>query len=442
MISKIIGISALAGIRARALTAAVTIALCAAGTSRAAAAGDPADADASAAASAQSDASSMSCDWVGTWATALTTASPFDTNRSQTGFENESIRMIVQTSIGGGLVRIRLSNVYGDRPLTIGHATVARPTAAATGDVDPRTVRPLTFRGLPTVTVAAGSEMVSDPVLLSVQPLGQLAVTVYLPQATGPVSWHWFARQAAFIYAGDHAANPGGGGASMTINSFYFLAGVEVPDDHRADGAVVVLGDSISDGPFQALNANTRWPDFLAQRLTRQHHRTRELGVLNLALSGNASGHDGDEVGLPELGPSGLNRLGEHVFTQPGVRTVIVQLGINDIFQHDDGPDAIIAALQQIAADLHQRHLRVLLSTIVPATGDPSWTAVREATRQAVNRYVRTTGDSDGVVDLDLAVRDPANPAQLNPAFDGGDHVHPTAAGNRAIAEIVPLSQL
>jgi lysophospholipase L1-like esterase len=189
------------------------------------------------------------------------------------------------------------------------------------------------------------------------------------------------ARQAAFIYAGDHAENPSGGGASMTINSFYFLSGV------------------------------------------------------------NASGHDGAEVGLPELGPSGLNRLGEHVFTQPGVRTVIVQLGLNDIFQHDDGPDAIIAALQQTAVDLHQRRLRVLLSTIVPATGDPSWTPVREATRQAVNRYVRTTRDADGVVDLDRAVRDPANPAQLNPAFDGGDHVHPTAAGNRAIAEIVPLSR-
>jgi lysophospholipase L1-like esterase len=250
------------------------------------------------------------------------------------------------------------------------------------------------------------------------------------------------ARQAAFIYAGDHAENPSSGGASMTINSFYFLSGVEVPDDHGADGAVVVLGDSISDGPFQALNANTRWPDFLAQRITRERHGARELGVLNHALSGNASGHDGAEVGLPELGPSGLNRLGEHVFTQPGVRTVIVQLGLNDIFQHDDGPDAIIAALQQTAVDLHQRRLRVLLSTIVPATGDPSWTPVREATRQAVNRYVRTTRDADGVVDLDRAVRDPANPAQLNPAFDGGDHVHPTAAGNRAIAEIVPLSRL
>jgi lysophospholipase L1-like esterase len=382
------------------------------------------------------------CDWVGTWATALTTASPFDTGRSLSGFENESIRMIVQTSIGGGLVRIRLSNVYGDRALTIGHATVARPTTPSAADLDPRTLRPLSFHGRPSVTVPAGAEVVSDPVPLLVQPLGQLAVTVYLPQATGPTSWHWFARQTAFVYAGDHAADAGGGGSTMTLEHFYFLAGVEVPDDHRADGAVVVLGDSISDGPFLTLDANQRWPDFLAQRLSHKRHGARDLGVLNLALSGNAAGHDGVEVGLPELGPSGLDRLAEHVFIQPGARTVIVELGLNDIFQHDDGPEAIISALRQIAADLHAQHLRVLLSTLVPATGDPSWTPVREATRQAVNQYVRTTRDADGVVDFDRALRDPADPARLNPAFDRGDHVHPNELGNMAIAEIVPLSRL
>lgn len=381
------------------------------------------------------------CDWVGTWATALTTASPFDTGGSLSGFENESIRMIVQTSIGGGLVRIRLSNVYGDRALTIGHASVARPMTPSAADLDPRTLRLLSFHGRPSVTVPAGAEVVSDPVPLSVQPLGQLAVTIYLPEATGPTSWHWFSRQTAFVYGGDHAADPSGAAATMTLEHFYFLAGVEVPDDHRTDGAVVVLGDSISDGPFLTLNANQRWPDFLAQRLSRRRHGA-DLGVLNLALSGNAAGHDGIEVGLPELGPSGLDRLAEHVFVQPGVRTVIVELGINDIFQHDDGPEAIIAALHQIAADLHAQHVRVLLSTMVPATGDPSWTAVREATRQAVNHYVRTTRDADGVVDFDLALRDPADPARLNPTFDRGDHVHPNELGNMAIADIVPLSRL
>jgi lysophospholipase L1-like esterase len=413
--------------------AAVAVAaLCASGVAPRAAAAVPDDAS----------AASAHCDWVGTWATALTTASPFDTGRSLSGFENESIRMIVQTSIGGGQVRIRLSNTYGDRDLTIGHATVARPAAPSAPDLDPRTVKQLSFHGRPTVIVPMGGEVVSDPVPLSVQPLSQLAVTVYLPQATGPTSWHWFSRQTAFVYDGDRAASSGGDGATMTLEHFYFLAGVEVPDDRRTDGAVAVLGDSISDGPFLTLNANQRWPDFLAQRLSRKRHGAHELGVLNLALSGNPAAHGGDEVGLPELGPSGLDRLGEHIFVQPGVRTVIVQLGLNDIFQHDDGPEAIIAGLQQIAADLRQHGLRVLLSTLVPATGDPSWTPVREATRQAVNQYARTTRDADGVVDLDLALRDPADPSRLNPAFDRGDHVHPNEQGNMAIADIVPLSRL
>jgi hypothetical protein len=385
MRSKIFSLSALAGISGRALaaTAAMTAAaLCApGGTPRAAASGGASDgAGATAAASAQ-PGSSTRCDWVGTWATALTAASPFDTGRSLSGFADESIRMIVQTSIGGGVVRIRLSNAHGAQALTIGHATVARPATPSAPDLDPRTVRPLSFRGRQAVTVPPGGEVVSDPVPMFVQPLSQLAVTIYLPQATGPTSWHWFARQTAFVYDGDHVMAPGGDGSTMTLEHFYFLAGVEVRDDDRGDGAVVVLGDSISDGPFLTLDANQRWPDFLAQRIARPRHGARELGVLNLALSGNAAAHDGDEVGLPELGPSGLNRLGEHVFVQPGVRTVIVELGLNDIFQHDDPPEAIIAGLQQIAVELRQHGLRVLLSTLVPATGDASWTPVREAQR-------------------------------------------------------------
>ncbi|HEX3477683.1 MAG TPA: GDSL-type esterase/lipase family protein [Kofleriaceae bacterium] len=431
MRSKILSVSALAGISGRALAATAAMTVVALGAPGAAAP-----------ASAQPSESSARPEWVGTWATALTAASPFDTGRSLSGFEDESIRMIVQTSVGGGLVRIRLSNAHGDRALTIGHATVARPASPSAPDLEPHSVKQLSFRGRLTVTVPAGEEVVSDPLPMFVQPLSQLAVTIYLPQATGPASWHWFARQTAFVYDGDHAADPAGDGSTMTLESFYFLAGVEVRDDERRDGAVVVLGDSISDGPFLTLNANQRWPDFLAQRISRTRHGARELGILNVALSGNAAAHDGDELGLPELGPSGLNRLGEHVFDQPGVRTVIVELGLNDIFQHDDSPEAIVAGLQQIAVELHQHGLRVLLSTLVPATGDPSWTPVREATRQAVNQYVRTTRDADGVVDLDLALRDPANPAQLNPAFDGGDHVHPNAQGNMAIAAIVPLSRL
>ncbi len=445
MKSKILNRAALARVPGRAVAAAAVMAaaLCTPGpTPRAAAAGGADEASATALSSAPGSGPPGRREWVGTWATALTAASPFDTGRSLSGFEDESIRTIVQTSIGGGRVRIRLSNVYGEGDLTIGHATVARPAAPSAPELDPRTVKELTFGGSQSVIVPAGREVLSDPVQMFVQPVSPLAVTIYLPQATGPTSWHWFARQTAYVYDGDHASVAGGDGYTSTLEHFFFLAGVEVQGGHRADGAVVVLGDSIADGPFLALDANLRWPDFLARRIDRHRHRARDLGVLNLALSGNPAGHDGDEVGLPELGPSGLHRLNEHVHVQPGVRTVIVALGLNDIFQHDDPPEAIIASLQQIAADLRQERLRVLLGTMGPATGDPSWTPEREATRQAVNQYVRTTRDADGFVDIDLALRDPANPARLNPLFDNGDHVHPNEQGNLAIADIVPLWRL
>jgi lysophospholipase L1-like esterase len=444
MRSRIFGAAARRGLPGRALAATLavtgTVLFAPGGTPRAAASGDGASdaAGATAPTSAQPSASSARREWVGTWATALTAASPFDTGRSLSGFEDESIRMIVQTSIGGPRVRIRLSNVYGDQDLIVGHATVARPATPSEPGLDPRTVKELSFGGSQSVTVPAGLEVLSDPVPMFVQPLSQLAVTVYLPQATGPTSWHWFARQTAFVYDGDHATDTSGDGYTSTLEHFFFLAGIEVACHGRADGAVVVLGDSISDGPFLSLDTNQRWPDFLARRIQRER-RGRDLGVLNLALSGNPATHDGDEIGLPELGPSGLRRLGEHVYVQPGVRTVIVQLGLNDIFQHDDGPEVIIAGLQAIAAELRPRGYRVLLATMVPATGEPTWTHVQEATRQAVNEYVRTTDDADGVVDLDIAVRDPADPARLNPVFDNGDHVHPTEAGNEAIANAIPL---
>lgn len=379
------------------------------------------------------------CEWAGTWATALTPASLTDIGRSLSGFENESIRQIVQTSIGGDRVRIRLSNAYGDNDLTIGHATIARPASPSAPDLDPRTIEELSFDGSPSVTVPRGTDVLSDPVRMLVPPLSQLAVTIYLPYPTGPASWHLIAQQTAFVYAGDHATEPSGDGYTSTPTHFYFLAGVEVRSQHGSDGAVAVLGASISDGFGTTLDANRRWPDFLARRILRERHQGRDLSVLNLALAGNAVTHDGDEDGVPEFGRSGTVRLNDHVYVQPGVRTVIVDLGLNDIFRFDDPPDRIIGGLQQIAAELRQRGIRVLLATLSPAEGPDTWTPEREATRQAVNAYIRTTDDADGVVDADRALRDPSHPTRLNPRFFSGDAVHPNDLGSRAIARVVPL---
>jgi lysophospholipase L1-like esterase len=390
-------------------------------------------------------ASRRDCDdWVGTWATALTPASLNDTGRSLSGFQNESIRQIVQVSVGGDHLRIRLSNAYGQNDLVIGHASVAKPLAPSTPDLAQTSIRELSFRGRRSVTVPIGQDVLSDPIPMAVAPLSQLAVTIYLAQATGPTSWHWFARQTAFVYDGDHTTEPGGGWYTGTLEHFFFLAGVEVPRSPRADGAVVVLGNSISDGYGATPDANTRWPDFLAGRLVEERHPSRDFGVLNVGLSGSALNHDGDEVGggFPEIGPRALARLDDHVFAHPGVRTVIVELGINDIFRNNEPPEQLIAGLRQLTYVLRRRGLRVLLATLIPGAGSPTWSPEKEMTREAVNAYIRNTRDAHGVVDIDAAVRDPLNPTLLNPLFIGIDFVHPNDEGNRAIAAVVPLQLL
>ena len=383
-------------------------------------------------------------DWVGTWATALTPASLNDTGRSLSGFQNESIRQIVQVSVGGNHLRIRVSNAYGQNDLVIGHASVAKPLASSTPDLDQTSIRELSFRGRKSVTVPIGQDVLSDPIPMVVVPLSQLAVTIYLAQATGPTSWHWIGRQTSFVYDGDHTTEPDGSGHTGALEHFFFLAGVEVRRSPRADGAVVVLGNSISDGFGATPDANTRWPDFLAGRLVEERHPARDFGVLNVGLSGNAVNHDGDEVGvgLPQIGPRALARLDDHVFAHPGVRTVIVELGLNDIFRHNEPPERLIAGLRQLTYVLRRRGLRVLLATLPPGAGAPNWSPERETTREAVNAYIRNTRDANGVVDIDAAVRDPLNPTLLNPLFFGIDFVHPNNDGNRAIAAVVPLQLL
>ncbi len=376
-------------------------------------------------------------EWVGSWSTAITTSGA---GSSSVGFSDQSIRMIVHTSVGGERVRIRLSDAFGDRPLAVGGASVGLPVSPASPDVRPETVRRLTFAGSPTTTVYRGAEVVSDPVDLAVPPLADLVVTIYMPQPTGPASWHWTARQSSYIYPGDRTATPDGSGQTVVRNSFYFLSAVDVLSD-AAKGAVVVLGDSISDGFTATLNANHRWPDYLAARIVSTSPDRDDPGVLNQALSGGKVTHDGVEIGFHELGLSALARLDSDVFGQTGVRTVIVQLGVNDILSSGDEPERTIEGLRQLAAMIRANDLRVIVSTITPAEGFPGWTAEKESTRAAVNAYLRGQHEFR-VIDFDEVLRDPAVPTRLRAEWDSGDHIHPNDLGYRTMANAVPLRLL
>ncbi len=376
--------------------------------------------------------------WVGSWSAAPTGAGA---GLSGTGFADQTIRMIVHTSVGGSAARIRLSNTFGTGAVTIGHATLARPDAAtpALTDVLPASVAELTFNGAPGITIPKGGQVVSDPLPVAVPELSDLVVSIYLPVATGPATWHWTARQAAYYGAGDTAAEPTGATLTGTRNSWFFLTGVDVLS-RRSPGAVAVLGDSITDGSQSTINGNARWTDRLAARLLAGHAPHSEVGVLNQGLAGNTVNRDGTEIGYAELGVNGLARLQRDVLSQTGVRTLVLMLGINDIQIHGDAPDKIIGGLRQLIAQARIAGLDVVVSTVTPFEGFSSWTPEKEQTRLAVNEWLRThRAEYSGLVDFDELRRDPAAPSKLRAEWDSGDHIHPNDAGYQAMADFVPL---
>ncbi len=375
--------------------------------------------------------------WVGTWAAAQTAAALH--GPAANGFANQTLRMIVHTSVAGEQVRIRLSNVFGTRSLTIGHATIGRPAGGAA--IRAGSGREIMFNRQASVTIPRGVEMLSDPVVMDLPAMVDLAVSLWIPLDSGPATYHSTARETTYLGAGDHAADESPSALHDTVASWFYLCGVDVLTRH-ARGSVVVFGDSISDGFGAKINANHRFPDDLAQRLAVLPESRAAPGVLNLSLTGNAYSHDGGSIKFPNTGVSALARLDRDVFSQTGVRAVIVELGINDIWIYKDGPNVIIAQMRQVALRSHAAGLRVLICTLMPWKGYTAWTQPLEATRLRVNDYLRSTKDYDAVVDADEALRDPAQPAQLRPEWDSGDHIHPNDDGLQALAAAVPLDLL
>jgi len=385
--------------------------------------------------------------WVGAWATSPTTVPASDT----TTFEDQTLRQVVHLSVGGTSVRVRLSNEFGTVPLVIGEAHVARRAGTAAA-VDPRTDRRLTFGGRPSVTVPPGAPLLSDPVALSVVADSDLVVSIHLPRRTLATTVHAFPFQDGYVAAGNVT-----GSADLTptavLGKWHFLTGVSVTG--RATATVVAFGDSITDGAETTRGANKRWPDVLARRL-QADPVLRRLGVVNAGISGNRLLHDPNPpAGHPAeayanyFGQAALRRFDRDVLAQPGVEHVVVLLGVNDLgHPGTSAPEServtaqdIIDAHRQLIARAQAQGLRVYTGTITPFKNDTFgfYSPSNEAARQTVNRWIRTSGEPDGVVDFDRALRDPADPERLLPAYDSGDHLHPNDAGMAAMAAAVPL---
>jgi lysophospholipase L1-like esterase len=369
--------------------------------------------------------------WIGTWASAPAWADP------GASFQHRTLREVVHVSIGGTRVRVRFTNRFGETPLVIAHATVAleqHGSAAAIAG----TMRALTFFGADSVTIPPHADVYSDAAALTVATRSDLLVSFYLPGPTGPATVHPSAYQTNYAAAGDRANASSASAFKDTFDSWYFLDGLDVLGSN-AGGAVVAFGDSITDGAGgKADGANDRWPDFLASRLLALS-QARRLGVLNAGIGGNRI-----LLSYKYFGIDALARLDTDVLSQSGAVDAIVLLGINDIQQTPHQYDAarIELGLAQIVAQLHARSMRVIGCTIMPYEGWRYYDARGEATRQAVNRFIRRSGVFDGVADFDAAVRDKNDPHRLAPKFDSGDHLHPNATGHRVIAGTIDLTEL
>ena len=366
--------------------------------------------------------------WVGTWG-----ASPqlveIRNLPPAPGLTSNTLRQVVQVSVGGEKLRVRFSNVFGKEPVTMNSVHLAK--SAGKGTIQLGSDKILTFDGKPSVTIPAGESIVSDAVDFHLEPLADVAVTIAFGGTSATVTGHPGSRTTSYLQPGNSVSAPDLAGARRTEH-WYILEGIDVetPD---SSGAVVTLGDSITDGRGSGTDKNDRWPDDLAGRL-QANKDTADVAVLNEGIGGNCILRGG-------LGPTALSRFDRDVLSQSGVRWLIIFEGVNDIGGSRDASVVtnLIDAYQKMIDQARSRHIRVYGATITPFGRSFYDRLGHETARAEVNNWIRTSGKFDAVIDFDAAVRDPKNPTNLLPGADSGDHLHPNERGYRMMAGAIDL---
>jgi lysophospholipase L1-like esterase len=389
-------------------------------------------------------------EWVQTWGAAPQPPTPAQGPFPATPtFANQTVRQIVRIGVGGNRLRLRLTNEYGTKPLAIGAVRVA--LADEKGNIQAGTERAVLFAGKPSVSVPASSPYFSDPVELPVSALSSVSISIFLPEETGQCTCHAVGMQNAFVSeTGDFTSKAFTPARTLQVRAFISGIDVETPRDGRA---LVVLGDSISDGVGSSMDANKRWPDLLANRLNAKG--AKGWGIVNMGISGNRLLADG-------AGQSALARFDRDVLSTPGVEAVVVFIGVNDLgISHGrfEGPmaemmkaargtsspataETMIAGYRQLIARAKAKGLKVIGATITPYGGAFYHSEEGEAVRQAINTWIRTSKEVDGVLDFDAAIRDPAKPTQMKDGFHSGDFLHGSDAGYAAMAAAIDLGLL
>ena len=378
----------------------------------------------------QTSAAAAAEHWVGTWGCGPQLTEPY--NLPPAPLANSTLRQFVHVTLGGKHLRVRFSNAYGTNAVTMHSVHIALAAgagSAGSGNIAPATDKPLSFQGTPAATIPPGETVLSDPVDYDLPPLTDLAVTIYFGKISATaISGHPGSRTSSFIQPGNAVSAASLPGAVKTAH-WYIITGVDVLADDSSR-ALVILGDSITDGRGSTTDRNNRWPDDLAWRLNT-NALTASIAVINMGIGGNGV--------FGGLGPSAQTRFDRDVLAQSGVCWLILFEGVNDIGAGGSA-QSLTNAYARFVDKAHARNLRVCGATITPFGGHAYYTPAHEAVRQAVNTWIRTGGKFDAVMDFDAVVRNPLKPANLLSDYDSGDGLHLNPAGYQAMADSINLT--
>src|SRR5881394_24248 len=385
--------------------------------------------------------------WIASWAASPQSGSP-NPREALLNIDNQTVRERVRISMGGSQIQLRFSNEFGSSPLVIGSATVAIPTNASS--VEQESIRSVTFEGHKSVTIPAGAPVLSDPITFPVIFGAEISVSIYFPKRLTTPTLHAFAFKHAVISQHGDFTHAEKIDAATTSTASISVTAVFVPAQ-ASERLVVAFGDSITDGDGSTVDADKNWPSDLIRRAASTS-KTSALAVVNEGIVGNRLLRDGDIFGI-----SALARFDRDALVPAGVTHIVLLEGLNDICFPGAKMDGqyladpaetrsaqdITDAYRQLISRAHARGIKVIGATITPCEGveiPGYYSEAKEETRQTVNKWIRTSGAFDGIIDFDAVVRDPKHPSQLLPKFTSKDHLHPNDEGYEAMAASIDLN--
>tara|TARA_B100001079_G_scaffold69077_1_gene58921 strand:- start:734 stop:2005 length:1272 start_codon:yes stop_codon:yes gene_type:complete len=372
--------------------------------------------------------------WVGSWSTAPQLVEPRNVPPAP-GLTGNTLRQIISPSLGGKSIRLKFSNAFSDLPVEMISVEIAIVTEQPL--VKTSTVKTLKFNGSPEVTMPAGEAVFSDALAFEFEARDRLAITIKFGKTAEKITGHPGSRTTSYLVEGNENIKENAFENAITTDHWYIINTLDVMAGKEAS-AVAILGNSITDGRGSGTNKQNRWPDILAERLI-QHSRTKNIGVLNMGIGGNAVLRGG-------LGPTGLNRFDRDILNQSSIKYLIILEGVNDLGATPDSTAAfkvankLIEAYKTMIKKAHAQNIKVYGGTITPIQKSFYYKDFREQARQKVNNWIRNSSAFDAVIDFAKVLESPEEPNVIAKNLQSGDYLHPNEKGYEVMGEAVDLS--